>query len=135
MLRVTLVQVPPPSRERCTSPSLVPAQSSPFCTGDSAIAKTTPAYSTPMLSGVRPPETVCRRLSFRVRSGLMTRHVRPLSMVTCTCWLPTYTMLWSCGEMVSGNVHTKRYRRLSAGQPMVACGQMSRLCATLVRRS
>src|SRR5438045_738070 len=37
--------------------------------------------------------------------------------------------------MVSGKVHTKRYFRLSAAQPMVDWGQMSRLCETLVRRS
>ena len=56
MFAVTLVQRPPSLRVTCTWPSLVPAQITPFSSGDSAIANTTPAYSTPMLSGVRPPE-------------------------------------------------------------------------------
>ena len=89
------------------------------------MANTTPAYSTPMLSGVRPPEGRCRVLSLRVRSGLISFQVSPPSDVACTCWLPTYTVLWSNGEMVSGKVHTKRYFTPPAGQPMVACGQIS----------
>jgi hypothetical protein len=56
MLFVTLAQVLPPSRVTWTRPSFVPAQISPACFGDSAIDMTTPPYSTPMLSGVRPPE-------------------------------------------------------------------------------
>jgi hypothetical protein len=56
MLPVTLTQWPPPSRVICSSPSFVPAQTTPFSRGDSAIANTTPAYSTPTLSGVKPPE-------------------------------------------------------------------------------
>src|ERR1043166_10292854 len=74
MFLVTLVQFLPPSRVTWTSPSLVPAQSVPASFGDSAMAKTTPAYSTPMLSGVRPPELPIFDLSLRVRSGLMTCH-------------------------------------------------------------
>src|SRR5919199_1261896 len=61
MFDVTFVHVAPPSRVTCTSPSFVPAQMSPFSRGDSAMANTTPAYSTPMLSGVSPPEMVVRR--------------------------------------------------------------------------
>ena len=38
MFFVTLVQLLPPSRVTCTSPSLVPAQITPACFGDSAIA-------------------------------------------------------------------------------------------------
>ena len=38
MVFVTLVQLLPPSRVTCTSPSLVPAQITPACFGDSAIA-------------------------------------------------------------------------------------------------
>ena len=86
---VTLVQFFPPSRVIWTSPSLVPAQISPASLGDSAIAKTTPAYSTPMLSGVSPPEIVWRLLSLRVRSGLIIRQLLPPSVVTWTYWLPT----------------------------------------------
>src|SRR5437762_11111586 len=72
MFLVTFVHVLPASRVTCTRPSLVPAQMTPACFGDSAIDMTTPAYSTPMLSGVRPPELCCRLLSFSVRSGLIS---------------------------------------------------------------
>src|SRR5205807_7650848 len=90
---VVLVQCPPPSRVTCTWPSFVPAQMTPFSFGDSAIAKTTPAYSTPMLSGVRPPE-ICRRdLSLSVRSGLISCQLWPPFVVRCTCCDPAYTML------------------------------------------
>src|SRR6266478_3919204 len=57
---VTLLQFFPPSRVTCTCPSLVPTQIRPASLGDSVSAKITPAYSTPMLSGVSPPE-ICRR--------------------------------------------------------------------------
>ena len=90
---VTFVQLCPPSRVTCTFPSFVPAQINPFCFGDSAIANTTPEYSTPMLSGVRPPDATWRDLSFFVRSGLIICHDCPPSFVTCTYWLPTYTVL------------------------------------------
>ena len=56
MPAVTFVQRPPLSRVTCSWPSLVPAQITPLSRGDSAIANTTPAYSTPTLSGVRPPD-------------------------------------------------------------------------------
>src|SRR3989442_785984 len=72
---VTLVQCAPASRVTCTWPSLVPAQMTPFSFGDSAIAKTTPAYSTPTLSGVSPPEICCFDLSPVVRSGLKEKGV------------------------------------------------------------
>src|SRR5229473_2455317 len=90
---VTLVQFLPPSRVICTMPSFVPAQITPASFGDSAIAKTTGAYSTPILSPVSPPENPCRLLSFEVRSGLITCQLLPPSVVTCTYWLPTYTLL------------------------------------------
>ena len=69
MLVVTFVQLAPPSRVTCTSPSFVPAQRTFASSGDSPIANTTPEYSTPMLSGVRPPEIFWRDLSLCVRSG------------------------------------------------------------------
>ncbi len=56
MFFVTFVHVLPPSRVTCTSPSLVPIQITPAWRGDSAIAWMTSPYSTPMLSGVSPPE-------------------------------------------------------------------------------
>src|ERR1700704_3067883 len=125
MPAVTLVQCAPASRVTCTSPSLVPAQISPFSRGDSAIANTTPAYSTPTLSGVSPPDNCWRDLSLSVRSGLMTCQLCPPLVVRWTCWEPAYTVLWSCGEMASGNVQLNRYFVSPAATPMVASGQIS----------
>src|SRR5215471_10716665 len=122
---VRLVQVLPPSRVNCSRPSLVPAQITPASLGDSAMANTTPAYSTPMLSGVRPPELPIRLLSLRVKSGLMICQLFPPSVVTCTCWLPTYTLLWSWGEMVTGNSQLKRYLPSPAVAPEVVSGHTS----------
>src|SRR5437870_12072845 len=79
MFFVTFVHVFPPSRVTCTRPSLVPTQITPACFGDSAIAWITSAYSTPMLSGVNPPELCCRLLSFSVRSGLISCQLCPPS--------------------------------------------------------
>src|SRR5574342_75381 len=117
MFWVTLGHVGPPSRVRCTRPSLVPTQISPGFSRDSAMAYTTSKYSTPMLSGVKPPDSCCLLLSLSVRSGLISRQLFPPSVVTCTCWLPTYTLLWSWGEMVSGASHTNRYLSSAAGHP------------------
>jgi hypothetical protein len=68
---------------------LVPAQITPFSSGDSAIENTTPAYSTDRLSRVSPPESPIMLLSFRVRSGLIVVQVCPPSVVEWTYWLPT----------------------------------------------
>src|SRR5687768_11020608 len=135
MLRVTLVHVRPPSRVSCTSPSFVPTQIKPACTRDSAIAKMVLPYSTPMLSGVRPPEICCMLLSFSVRSGLMTCQLRPPFVVTCTCWLPTYTLLRSCGEIVRGIVQMNLYFTSAAAAPPVRSGQTSTLWPCRVRSS
>src|ERR1700730_8437216 len=86
---VTLVQFFPPSRVTCTWPSFVPAHITPASFGDSAMAITTEAYSTPMLSPVSPPENPCLLLSFVVRSGLISCQLLPASVVWCTYWLPT----------------------------------------------
>src|SRR6185437_476674 len=93
MFAVTLVHVAPPSRVTCTSPSFDPAQITPFCTGDSAIANSVEKYSTPRLSGERPPDGPSLLVSFVVRSGLITVQLCPPSVVRCTYWLPTYTVL------------------------------------------
>src|SRR3990170_8881852 len=108
MFFVTLVQVLPLSRVTCTWPSLVPAQMTPRSSLDSAIAITVKAYSTPMLSPVSPPENCCRVLSFVDRSGLITCQLWPRLVVRWTCWLPTYTVLRSCGDIVRGIVQLKR---------------------------
>src|SRR5262249_45553971 len=88
MLAVTLDQSEPLSRVTCNCPSLVPAQITPFSRGDSAIANTTPAYSTPTLSGVNPPDRTCLVLLLSVRSGLIACHVCPPSVVLWTCCDP-----------------------------------------------
>ena len=84
MLAPTAVQLLPASRVTWTRPSFVPAQISPGFKGDSAMAKIASPYSTPMLSGVRPPEICCRLLSLSVRSGLISCQLRPPSVVRCT---------------------------------------------------
>ena len=89
MFCVTFVHVLPLSRVRWTRPSFDPVQISPFSMRDSAIANSTPAYSTPMLSGVSPPDVCWRDLSLRVRSGLSSCHERPPSVVTFTYCEPT----------------------------------------------
>src|SRR5512144_778967 len=89
MFFVTFVQVLPLSRVTWSRPSFVPAQITPRSLGDSASPYTTPAYSTPILSGVSPPELFMRVRSFNVRSGLITSHDCPPLVVRCTCWLPT----------------------------------------------
>src|SRR6185437_66656 len=113
---VTSVQCAPSSRATWTLPSLDPAQMSPRVTGDSAMANRVQQYSTPRLSSVRPPELCIVAVSFVVRSGLITLHVLPPSVVRCTYWLPTYTVLWSNGESASGCVQFQRYLALSAGE-------------------
>src|SRR5581483_2744449 len=90
------------------------------------------AYSTPMLSGVRPPEICCFDLSFVVRSGLITFHVFPPSVVMWTNWLPAYSVLWSCGDIRNGMVQLNRYLTSAAGDPSGLSGQISTLRDTPV---
>src|ERR1044071_1700474 len=89
MFFVRFVHVFPLSFVSWTSPSFVPTQIIPFWIGDSAMPYTTPAYSTPMLSGVRPPELPIFERSLSVRSGEMTSHDWPPFVVRCTCCEPT----------------------------------------------
>src|SRR6185503_20890345 len=95
----------------------------------------TQQYSTPMLSGVKPPEIFCRFLSLVDRSGLIVCHDWPLLVERCTCWLVTKIVLLSCGEIRIGKVHWKRYFNDSAGQPPVLCGHTSTLRTMRVRTS
>src|SRR5829696_2542858 len=82
----TFFQVRPVSVVTFTRPSLLPVHRRPARTRDSAIAMSVPPYSTPMLSGVSPPEICCLLLSLRVRSGDISRQLRPPLVVTCTYW-------------------------------------------------
>ena len=61
-----------------------------------------------MLSGVSPPLIPMRLRLLVDRSGLITSQLCPPFVVRCTCWLVTYSVLLSCGEISSGNVHWKR---------------------------
>src|SRR2546430_11591697 len=71
---VTFCHFSPLSVVTCTRPSSLPAQISPSRLGDSAMAKTVPYVSTPVLSPViGPPAHFCLDLSLRVRSGLIGR--------------------------------------------------------------
>src|SRR4029453_465824 len=103
---VTFVQVLPSSLLTCTSPSLLPAQMTPRTAGDSAIAKSTQYAS--WLSGPSPGDGPNFVLSFVVRSGLMTVHVCPLSVVRWTNWLPAYAVRGSCGESAKAAVQFVR---------------------------
>src|SRR6185312_4466596 len=132
---VTSAQCAPSSRVTCTLPSFDPAQMSPRVSGDSAIAKSVQQYSTPRLSSVRPPELCMWAVSSVVRSGLMIVHVLPPSVVRCTYWLPTYTVLWSNGESASGCVQFQRYLALSAGESRERSGHGSTEKDCLERRS
>src|SRR5437899_490778 len=127
MFLVTLVHDLPPSRVSCTWPSFVPAQISPFSFGDSVIAITTGKYSTPMLSGVRPPEICCLLLSFVVKSGLIVFQVMPPSLLMWTNWLPAYRVLRSYRETTNGMVQLKRYFTSPAGHPSGLSGHISTL--------
>src|SRR5262245_50846516 len=83
---VMFCQLLPLSREICTRPSSLPAQSRPAVAGDSSNANTVEYTSTPVLSRVipSPPEKSCFFLSLRVRSGLIFSHVCPPSFDRCT---------------------------------------------------
>ena len=64
-----------------------------------------------------PPELCWCVVSLRVRSGLITCQLEPPSFVTCTTWLPTYTFVWSWGEMAMGKVQFQRYFMSAGRQP------------------
>src|SRR5437016_11950987 len=83
---VTFDQLLPPSRVTLTVPSLLPVQMTPRSIGDSSIAMS--VHGTSCVSGHNPGGICCLLLSFVVRSGLMTDHVRPPSADSCTNWLP-----------------------------------------------
>src|SRR2546426_8310174 len=135
MAPVTSVQCAPPSLVTCTSPSFEPAQitPAPLCAGDSASANSVAPSNVMRLSVVTPPELCWCVVSLRVRSGLTTCQLAPPSVVTCTTWLPTYTFVWSWGEMAIGNVQFQRYLRSAGRQPYPASGHTRTLRAWSVR--
>ena len=95
----------------------------------------TPAYSTERLSTVSPPESPIMVLSFEVKSGLIVFQCSPPSDVAWTNWLPTYTVLWSCGEIAIGNVQFIRSLICPALAPIVLSGHGLTLRAMPVRAS
>ena len=92
---VTLVHVAPLSRVICTMPVLEPTQISPACAADGAIVSITPMVFSEGLGAVR--------------SGLISAHVSPLSVVRITNCVPRYIVFASCGERTSGVSHVYRY--------------------------
>ncbi len=52
----------------------------------------------------------------------MVFQLCPPSVVSCTYWLPTYTRLWSKGEMASGIVQSHRYFTSRGAQPSSTSG-------------
>src|SRR5262245_48115267 len=106
MFSVTFVHVLPPSMLMCTSPSSLPAHRTPFCFGDSAMAKMVPENSTVVLSPVMgPPDHCCLLLSSRVRSGLIGFQLMPPSVDLNRTLAAWYTVFESCGEIKIGAVH------------------------------
>src|SRR2546422_7310278 len=122
MLPDTSVQCAPPSVVTFTRPSFDPTQSTPARIGDSASANKVAPSNVYRLSVVTPPELCWCVVSLRVRSGLITCQLAPPSVVTCTTWLPTYTFVWSWGEIAMGNVQFQRYLRSAGRQPYPAPG-------------
>src|SRR5436309_10270865 len=92
-LPVTSVHCPRPSRVTCTRPWFDPGQITPAWSSDAAMANRDAPWSVMRLSVVTPPEVCWCVVSLRVRSGLMTFQLEPPSLVTCTTWLPTYTLV------------------------------------------
>src|SRR5437667_7286317 len=137
MFPVTSIHCAPPSRVTCTRPSFEPAQITPAppCAGDSAMANRVAPSNVMRLSVVTPPELCWCVVSLRVRSGLITFQLAPPSVVRCTNWLPTYTRVWSCGEMAIGNVQFQRYFRSAGRHPYAASGQTRTFRAWSVRVS
>ncbi len=117
MAAVTSVHVAPASLVMCTRPSFDPTQITPFCTGDSAMANSVAPSKVIRLSVEVPPELCWCVVSLRVRSGLIAFQLAPPSVVRWTNWLPTYTWVWSCGEMAMGKVQFQRYFMSAGRQP------------------
>src|SRR6266702_5083493 len=110
-----LIQVFPPSRVTCTSPSSVPAQITFVSVGARVIVRMVLYVSAPEMSySIGPPLVTCFALSFRVRSGLIAVQCSPPSVVLKTTFPPKYTTFASVGDTAIGDVQLNRYFR-SAG--------------------
>ena len=99
----------------------------------------TVTFSTKRLSITSPPDDSCFDRSLVDRSGEMIVHVCPPLVVRWITCEPTYTVLWSCGEIVIGKVHWKRYFRSFGATPYPASGHGStardmRVCRSNVSR-
>jgi hypothetical protein len=80
MLAVTFSQVRPPSRVSWTWPSSVPTQMTPALSGDSEMARMVQWFSAPVLSTVRPPDSLSLAGSLVVRSELTFVQDEPRSV-------------------------------------------------------
>src|ERR1051326_8237117 len=120
---VTLVQLAP-AAWTYTMPSSEPVQIVPFSTGDSAMVKTVPSYSTLVWSLVMgPPEGPRVAGSWRVRSGEIACQLEPSSVDLKTTFAPAYSVFGSWGESTIGKVHWNRYLRSPAEWPIGLSGQ------------
>src|SRR5437763_15097185 len=77
-LPVTSVQVVPPSRVTCTSPSFEPAHITPACTGDSARANSVAPSNVIRLSVVSPDLTRNVTTHQQSSGGVTTYNLMPL---------------------------------------------------------
>ena len=108
------MNVIPPSRLTCSSPSSVPAQTTPGSTGDSEIDTMVLYDATPSFfdSCVRSPGspmsvTLLRSTCF-VRSALAIQ-VSPRLYDLNSRLPPSQTMLGLCGDRITGVFQLKRY--------------------------
>src|ERR1700730_12105650 len=131
---VTSCHVAPPSRVRCTSPSSLPAQISPFTSGDSATANAMAYHSVPVMSPwIGPPLRPSVRGSARERSGEIFVHELPPFVLLKTYCAAVYSVDFSCGEKKRGKVHAKRYGTSLAGQPSKLSSATATFRSRLVR--
>src|SRR5437660_929016 len=88
-----------------------------------------------MSSVMEPPEGFCLALSLRVRSGLMAVQLCPPLVDLNNDSPAVYSVLGSCGEINSGDVHWKRCSSFSAPLPEGSSGSTEMSVACSVRLS
>src|SRR5687768_7528810 len=133
---VTFSQFTPLLRDTQTSPSSVPAQSTPACTGDSSKAKISAYVSTPVWSRViGPPDGPMVFGSFRARSGDTGVQLCPSFVDRNSREPAAYTTLGVWRENTIGNVHWKRTSISSDEWPIGLIGKTVTFRSKPVRRS
>src|SRR5579864_9655556 len=71
---------------------------------------------------IGPPDGFCLDLSLRVRSPLIAVQLCPLFVDLKTISIAVYSVLGSCGEIISGDVQLKRWSNFSAPFPETSSG-------------